>query len=638
MALAYGVSTAQTPTYTPMKSFYEFKGIKMDSLFLLPAFADTTSANTGRIKNIVGSVINVGGVLYERRNNKWNQLSKNILNSNLTAQEGALSHEMGYADLSFNNANKFQFFALSDDGQSKSLNLQNTDKITLWAANMDNLSTPANDSIGLVLDGSAGTGKFFYKSYNLRIPETIKTQNDTIATRDYVRDNAGTSIDTTSLSTRIDARVKYSDTATMLAPYLNGADTVSLSNRINNSPNFANTDLNATYDRYHNFKEYSLNIDSVYDFKVSSKILDFNTYLRLNYDYGQLYSVKNTGVVSGMYFSGNDPLMFYSKNNIAYLPNRNFGIDTIALKSDLGTSQNFANADLTATGNRVHNFQSNNLTIDTMSTLLLRTVGGTAGTTAQLTTTAGNIYSQKFSDGSLYGLSFSSSSNNVYLMNKGNQAYLSKKTFGVDTIALKSDIKVDAPNRIHGTATGNVTADMNGGIMSINNASILELKCIYGVSETYTPQIRLDQNDSYFKYINNNGDSINGFYIGKAGLELKAEDNFNGLVTSISMDGTTITTDGIELNINSDTLDIKSNVIKGNFAADNPFGSATLAAGYVTVNNTTVTGDSKIMLTYQNCVSCATIYIDSITPGTSFVIKSLDGSDASEVFYMIINP
>jgi len=62
------------------------------------------------------------------------------------------------------------------------------------------------------------------------------------------------------------------------------------------------------------------------------------------------------------------------------------------------------------------------------------------------------------------------------------------------------------------------------------------------------------------------------------------------------------------------------------------------ASGDVTVSNTTVTGDSKIMLTYQNCVNCATIFIDTITSGTSFMIKSLDGSDASEVFYMIINP
>jgi hypothetical protein len=43
----------------------------------------------------------------------------------------------------------------------------------------------------------------------------------------------GGSTDTTSLSTRIDARVKYTDTASMLAPYLRKVDTATLSNRIN---------------------------------------------------------------------------------------------------------------------------------------------------------------------------------------------------------------------------------------------------------------------------------------------------------------------------------------------------------------------------------------------------------------------
>lgn len=43
----------------------------------------------------------------------------------------------------------------------------------------------------------------------------------------------GSTTDTTSLSNRIDARVKYTDTAAMLANYLTGIDTISLSNRIN---------------------------------------------------------------------------------------------------------------------------------------------------------------------------------------------------------------------------------------------------------------------------------------------------------------------------------------------------------------------------------------------------------------------
>jgi hypothetical protein len=47
--------------------------------------------------------------------------------------------------------------------------------------------------------------------------------------------------DTTSLSNRIDARVKYTDTATMLSPYLRKADTTTLSNRINLKLNISDT-------------------------------------------------------------------------------------------------------------------------------------------------------------------------------------------------------------------------------------------------------------------------------------------------------------------------------------------------------------------------------------------------------------
>ena len=47
--------------------------------------------------------------------------------------------------------------------------------------------------------------------------------------------------DTTSLSNRIDARVKYTDTATMLSPYLRKADTTALSNRINLKLNISDT-------------------------------------------------------------------------------------------------------------------------------------------------------------------------------------------------------------------------------------------------------------------------------------------------------------------------------------------------------------------------------------------------------------
>lgn len=48
----------------------------------------------------------------------------------------------------------------------------------------------------------------------------------------WANDSTG-SVDTSSLSSRIDARVRYTDTAALLTPYLRKADTASLSSRIN---------------------------------------------------------------------------------------------------------------------------------------------------------------------------------------------------------------------------------------------------------------------------------------------------------------------------------------------------------------------------------------------------------------------
>lgn len=65
-------------------------------------------------------------------------------------------------------------------------------------------------------------------------------------------------------------------------------------------------------------------------------------------------------------------------------------------------------------------------------------------------------------------------------------------------------------------------------------------------------------------------------------------------------------------------------------------GTAILSSGTATVNTTAVAAGSKILLTYQNCTSCGTIYIGTITAGTSFVINSSNGSDASTVLWSIL--
>jgi hypothetical protein len=66
-------------------------------------------------------------------------------------------------------------------------------------------------------------------------------------------------------------------------------------------------------------------------------------------------------------------------------------------------------------------------------------------------------------------------------------------------------------------------------------------------------------------------------------------------------------------------------------------GTATLASGTVTVSTTAVTASSIILLTLQGCSNCGTLYISAKTAGTSFVISSTNVLDGSVVAYQIIN-
>lgn len=61
-----GVAYAQEPPYTPMKGNYKFKGIKVDSLFLIPSFADTTAANGTFLDSVAGAMIRTGNDFWMR--------------------------------------------------------------------------------------------------------------------------------------------------------------------------------------------------------------------------------------------------------------------------------------------------------------------------------------------------------------------------------------------------------------------------------------------------------------------------------------------------------------------------------------------------------------------------------------------
>lgn len=69
--VAYG----QEPAYTPMRLNYQFRGIKVDSLLLIPSFNDTTAANNSTMKNVAGAMIRTGNDFYMRNatTNAWLQ-------------------------------------------------------------------------------------------------------------------------------------------------------------------------------------------------------------------------------------------------------------------------------------------------------------------------------------------------------------------------------------------------------------------------------------------------------------------------------------------------------------------------------------------------------------------------------------
>lgn len=68
------------------------------------------------------------------------------------------------------------------------------------------------------------------------------------------------------------------------------------------------------------------------------------------------------------------------------------------------------------------------------------------------------------------------------------------------------------------------------------------------------------------------------------------------------------------------------------------FGTATLAGtGGVTVSTTAVQSNSMILLGAQASGLTTACYVSTVTPGSSFVIKSI-GTDTAKVAWMIINP
>lgn len=66
-------------------------------------------------------------------------------------------------------------------------------------------------------------------------------------------------------------------------------------------------------------------------------------------------------------------------------------------------------------------------------------------------------------------------------------------------------------------------------------------------------------------------------------------------------------------------------------------GSATLASGTATVNNTSITANTRIFLTAEGSVAAA-LRVSARSVGTSFTITSSNGSDTNVVHWLLVEP
>ena len=127
--------------------------------------------------------------------------------------------------------------------------------------------------------------------------------------------------------------------------------------------------------------------------------------------------------------------------------------------------------------------------------------------------------------------------------------------------------------------------------------------------------------------------SSNRVVISDGGANIRAYHNgTNWLIGTVTDGSTGILQLSGSLGLN--TAGNKLNIATGTNAS---VGTGTLSSGTVTINTTAVTASSIIQLQLTSCSSCGTIYVGTVTAGTSFVVTSTNGSDASTFNYIIIN-
>jgi len=233
------VGYAQEPTYNQMRSNYEFKGIRVDSLLLVPKFNDTTSASATNLSLIAGNIIRVKNTFYYRDTSltKWLSFAANNFDTSKYVKyadtASMLAYYINYGDTSV----LFAPFALKTEVNLK-LNKSDTSAMlnpylrkvdTSSLSNRINLRVKYTDTSSML---SPYLKKTDTASLSSRINLRVKYTDTAAMLSPYLRKK-----DTTSLSSRIDLRVKYTDTSSMLSPYLRKADTTNKwVNRLTRTP------------------------------------------------------------------------------------------------------------------------------------------------------------------------------------------------------------------------------------------------------------------------------------------------------------------------------------------------------------------------------------------------------------------
>ena len=390
---------AQEPAYTPMKSNYKFKGIRVDSLFLIPSFADTFAANATKLDSIAGAMIRCGNDFYMRNTSMDGWLQNVNIGAGASPIVNFVNNvfkKSGTDSVYYVIAPADTFFAYKDVGYG----LQN---VTL-DGNTTNQGIIVNDN-SLTINNSTSSGQILLTDNN-----DDNHNNPGI----YIND-----INDSKTLFSINSNIDYDRADLQTSGNVSAEERIQAGNFLSGRTSFNNGD--------------SLYFDYLNSYGDS---LIF-TRDRLILPYSQYYDTIN---VLPIHIRNRPKTTYYfpATNGPNYK-------DTLATLRDTrsvnGSSQNFANTDLTATGDRYHDFTGKVLQITDAQSMAFTSSSFGRTNTLDLGDGVAGLYGNN-SSGQYWGLNFSPDYNYTYLRNKSNNAYLSRKNFGTDTIAMLSNVNL----------------------------------------------------------------------------------------------------------------------------------------------------------------------------------------------------